>query len=163
MLCWWAHCRARNTYTRTSLTSKTPTHTQHKESVPSLLHSPSGLAFPSSAIQGLWRRKLALYLCLCGFQTHKVYQANQAPIPAPHIVRRPTIALMQSFSCYSLTGKITPKQIIQSLRPCIPFQCYSGVVEKKSNPIALSVWFPNTPGLSKQAKPPSLLPTQSRD
>ena len=52
MLSWWAHCRARNTYTRTTLTSKTPTDTQHKESVPSLLHSPSGPAFPSSAIPG---------------------------------------------------------------------------------------------------------------
>ena len=39
MLSWWAHYRARNTYTRTSLTSKTPTHTQHKESVPQSLHS----------------------------------------------------------------------------------------------------------------------------
>ena len=52
MLSWWAHYRAKNTYTRTSLTSKTPTHTQHKESVPSLLHSPSGPTFPPSAIQG---------------------------------------------------------------------------------------------------------------
>ena len=56
LLSWWAHYRAKNTYTRTILTSKTPTHTQHKESVPSLLHSPSGPAFPSSAIQGWWRR-----------------------------------------------------------------------------------------------------------
>ena len=60
MLSWWAHYRAKNTYTRTSLTSKTPIHTQHKESVPSLLHSPSGPAFPSSAIQGWWRRRPVL-------------------------------------------------------------------------------------------------------
>ena len=60
MLSWRAHYKAKNTYTRTSLSSKTPAHTQHKESVPSLLHSPSGLAFPSSALQGLWRRKPAL-------------------------------------------------------------------------------------------------------
>ena len=52
MLSWWAHYRAKNTYTRASLTSKTPKHTQHKESVPSMIHSPLGLAFPSSAIQG---------------------------------------------------------------------------------------------------------------
>ena len=50
LLSWWAHYRAKSTYTRTSLTSKTPKHTQHKESVPSLLHGPSGPAFPSSAI-----------------------------------------------------------------------------------------------------------------
>ena len=56
----WAHYRAKDTYTRTSLTSKTPIHAQHKESVPSLLHSPSGPAFPSSAIQGWWRRRPAL-------------------------------------------------------------------------------------------------------
>ena len=60
MLSWWAHYRAKNTYTRTNLTSKTPKHTQHKELVPSLLHSPSGPDLPSSAIQGLWRRKPAL-------------------------------------------------------------------------------------------------------
>ena len=60
LLSWWAHYRAKNTHTKTSLTSKTPIHTQHKESVPSLLHSPSGPAFPSSAIQGWWRRRPAL-------------------------------------------------------------------------------------------------------
>ena len=32
-------------------------HTQHKEASPSLLHSPSGYAFPSSALQGVKRRK----------------------------------------------------------------------------------------------------------
>ena len=42
-----SHWRAKNTYSRTSLTSRTPTHTRHKESVPSLLHSPSGPDFPS--------------------------------------------------------------------------------------------------------------------
>ena len=52
MLSWRAHYRAKNTYTRTSLTSKILKHTQHKESVPSLLHSTSGPAFPSSAIHG---------------------------------------------------------------------------------------------------------------
>ena len=60
MLSWWAHYRGKNTYTRTSLTSKTPKHTQHKESVPSLLHSPLGPASASSAIQGWWRRRSAL-------------------------------------------------------------------------------------------------------
>ena len=60
MLSWWAHYRAKNTYTGTSLTSKTPKHTQHKESVPSLLRSPSGLAFTFSAIQGWWRKRPAI-------------------------------------------------------------------------------------------------------
>ena len=46
--------------------------------------------------------------------SHQVYQANQAPIPAPYTVRRPTIARMQSINCCSLTGKIIPKRIIQS-------------------------------------------------
>ena len=96
------------------LTSKTPTHTQHKESVPSLLHNPSGPDFPSSAIQGFWRRKPTLQLCLCGFQTHQVYQANQAPIPTPNTVRRPTIARRKLIINYSLTRKMTPKRIIQS-------------------------------------------------
>ena len=45
--------RAMDTCTRTSLNSKTSTHTQHKEASPSLLHSPSGYAFPSSAINGV--------------------------------------------------------------------------------------------------------------
>ena len=35
-------------------------HTQHKEAPHSLLHSPSGYAFPYSAIQGVQRRKPAL-------------------------------------------------------------------------------------------------------
>ena len=34
-------------------------HTQHKESSPSLLHSPLVYAFPSNAIQGVQRRKPA--------------------------------------------------------------------------------------------------------
>ena len=37
--------------------------------------------------------------------THQVYQANQAPIPAPNTVRRPIIARMQLLSNYSLTGE----------------------------------------------------------
>ena len=81
MLSWWARCRARNTYTRTSLTSKKPTHP---------------------------------------------------------------------------TQGISPFSATQSLRPCIPFQCYPGVVEKKVSPLALSVWLPIT--RFKQTKLPSLLP-----
>ena len=74
MIRWWAHWRVKDTYTRTSLTSRTPMHTQQKE--------------------------------------------------------------------------ISPFSATQSLRPWIPFQCYSGAVEKKSSPLALLVWLPNTPGLS---------------
>ena len=59
MLSWWAHYRARNTYTRTSLTSKTPTHTQHKESVPSLLLSPSRPAFPFQCYPGVVEKKVS--------------------------------------------------------------------------------------------------------
>ena len=35
----------------------------------------------------------------------------------------------------------------------MPFQCYSGVVEKKASHLALSVWFPSTPGLSSKPIP----------
>ena len=73
--------KSKDTYTRTSLTSRTPTHTQHKE--------------------------------------------------------------------------ISPFSATQSLIPELPFQCYSGVVEKKANPLALSVWLPNTPGLSSKPSPHS--------
>ena len=59
MLSWWARCRARNTYTRTSLTSKTPTHTQLKESVLSLLHSPLGPAFPFQCYPGVVEKKFS--------------------------------------------------------------------------------------------------------
>ena len=69
MLSWWAHWRAADTNTSTSLDSRTPTHTQHKE--------------------------------------------------------------------------VSPFSATQSLRPWSPFQCYSGVVEKKSNPLALFLWVPN--------------------
>ena len=48
---------------------------------------------------------------VCVVSSHQVYQENQASIPAPNTVRRPTIAHMQSISCYSLTGKSTPKRI----------------------------------------------------
>ena len=48
--------RAMNTHTESSLISK-QLHTQHKEAFPSLLHNPSGHAFPSSAIQGMQGRK----------------------------------------------------------------------------------------------------------
>ena len=34
-------------------------HTQHKEEFPFMLHGPSGHGFPSSAIQGMQRRKPA--------------------------------------------------------------------------------------------------------
>ena len=34
MISWWAHWRDKDTYTQTSLTSRTPTHTQHKEISP---------------------------------------------------------------------------------------------------------------------------------
>ena len=124
LLSWWAHYRAKKTYTGTSLTSKTPTHTQHKESVPSLLHSPSGPAFPSSAIQGLWRR-IHPSSSVFVVSRHQVYEEKQAPIPAPNIVRRTNIACMQSISSYSLNkedgswvvlgpivAKMTPKQPI---------------------------------------------------
>ena len=37
--------------------------------------------------------------------------------------------------------EISPFSTTQSLRPWSPFECYSGVVEKKSNSVALSVWF----------------------
>jgi len=67
MLSWWAHWRAADTNTRTSLDSRTPTHTQHKE--------------------------------------------------------------------------VSPFSATQSLRPWSSLQCSSGVVEKKSSSIALSVWF----------------------
>ena len=67
MLGWWAHWRAIDTNTRTSLASITSTHTQHKE--------------------------------------------------------------------------IRPFSTMQSLIPWSPFQCYLGVVEKKSRLVALSVWF----------------------
>ena len=79
MLSWWAHWRYKDTCTRTSLTSRTPTHTQHKE--------------------------------------------------------------------------ISPFSATQSLRTWFPFQCYSGVVEKKSNPLALSMWFPDTPGFPSNSGP----------
>ena len=39
---------------------------------------------------------------MCGFQTHQVSQATQAPIPAPNTVRGPTIACMELISSYSL-------------------------------------------------------------
>ena len=44
------------THTGSSLISK-QLHTQHKKAFPSLLHSPSGHAFTSSAIEGMQRRK----------------------------------------------------------------------------------------------------------
>ena len=34
MLSWWARWRAKDTYTRTILACRTPTHTQHKEIIP---------------------------------------------------------------------------------------------------------------------------------
>ena len=79
MLNWWDHWRAKETYTRTILNSRTPTYSQHKESIPSLLHSPSGPAFPFSAIQGLWRRNPTLQLCPCGFQP-----PGLSSKPSPH-------------------------------------------------------------------------------
>ena len=51
---------------------------------------------------------------VCVVSSHQVYQANQAPIPAPNTVWRPTIARMQLLNNYSSAGKTTPKQIIQS-------------------------------------------------
>ena len=51
MLSWWAHWRAKDTYTRTSLSSRTPTHTNTRKSVLSLQHSPSDPELRSSAIQ----------------------------------------------------------------------------------------------------------------
>ena len=79
MLIWWSHWRDKDTYTRTSLTYRTPTHTQHKE--------------------------------------------------------------------------ISPFSATQSLRPWPPFRCFSGVVEKKTSPLSISVWFPNTLGLSSIFQP----------
>ena len=37
--------------------------------------------------------------------------------------------------------EISPFSATQSLKPWSPFQCYSGVVEKKDSSVALSVWF----------------------
>ena len=51
------------------------------------------------------------------------------------------------------TQGINPFFATQSLRPWPPFQCYSGVVEKKASPLALSVWLPNTPSLSSKPIP----------
>ena len=42
---------------------------------------------------------------------------------------------------------------MQSLMPCFPFQCYSGGVKKKSNPLALSVRILHTLGLSSRLRP----------
>ena len=45
-------------------------HAQHKEASPSLLHSPSSYAFPSSALQGVQRRKLAPLDLSVGFLSY---------------------------------------------------------------------------------------------
>ena len=49
--------KAKDTYTGAILTSKTPTHTQHQETVPSLLHSPSGPDFPFHCYPGVVEKK----------------------------------------------------------------------------------------------------------
>ena len=45
-------------------------HTQHKEASPSLLHSPSGYAFHSSALQGVQRRKTSPSWSVCEVPSH---------------------------------------------------------------------------------------------
>ena len=57
MLNQYTHGEAKDTYTKASLTSKTPTHTQNQESVPSLLHSPSGPEFPCQCSFGVVEKK----------------------------------------------------------------------------------------------------------
>ena len=108
MLSWWAHQRANNTYTRTSLDSKTPTHTQHKESILSLIHSPHALHSLPVLFRGFGEES-QLSSSVCVVSNHQVYQANQAPIPAPNTIQRPTIALMQSFSCHGLNREDNSK------------------------------------------------------
>ena len=79
MLSWWAHRRARNTYTRTSLTPKTPTHTQHKELVPSLLHSPSGPAFPFQCYPGVVEKKVSPLALSMWFPNNRFKQTKPHP------------------------------------------------------------------------------------
>ena len=88
MLSWWAHWRARDTYTRTNLASRTPTHIQHKE--------------------------------------------------------------------------ISPFSTMQSLRPWSPFQCYSGVVEKKTISV-LYLCGSQPTGFIKHLKPSITTPVHSED
>ena len=49
---------------------------------------------------------------MCGFQTHQVSQATQAPIPAPNTVRGPTIACMKLISSYSLNRENDSRVIL---------------------------------------------------
>ena len=55
-------------------------------------------------------------------------------------------------TCTPTQGSI-PFSATQSLGLCLPFQCYSGGVEKKSNPLALSVRLMHTLGLSSRLRP----------
>ena len=50
-----------------------------------------------------------------------------------------------------------PFSAMQSLRPYLPFQCYSGCAKKKSNPLDMFVRFLHTLGLSSWSDPISTL------
>ena len=61
--------------------------------------------------------------------------ARFAPLDLPVVLHDIPHKYSQRITLFDGEGKFT-------VRPYIPFQCYSGVVEKKAIPLALSVWFP---------------------
>ena len=98
MLNWCAHGRTKDAYTKASLTSKTPTHTRHQESVPSMLHSPSCPEFPCQCSFRVVEKKsscltLSLWLPNPGFssipnlQSHSTQSEDQ-----PLHIRNKTIS-----------------------------------------------------------------------
>ena len=81
MLNQYAYGKAKDAYTRASLTSKTPTHTRHQESIPSLLHSPSGPDFPCQCSFGVVEKKaihitLSVWLPNLGFSRIPILQSH---------------------------------------------------------------------------------------
>ena len=80
MLNWWAHWRAKDTDTRTSLAFRTPTHTQHKEISPFSATQSLRPSSPFQCYSGVVENKSSSVALSVWFSTHQVYQSPQALI-----------------------------------------------------------------------------------